>query len=138
MTGCELSFDPDRLQLEVIHAFLSSSYWSPGISLERVRKAFANSLVVGAYTSSGEQVGCARMVTDRARFAYLADVFVHEAYRGRGLGRAMTTALLEHPDIQDLRWILLATRDAHGVYAACGFQPIDDPHRLMQIRRPTT
>ncbi len=136
MSGIQLSFDPERLQFNVIHAFLSASYWSPGISEELVRKAFLNSLAIGAYAPSGEQVGCARLVTDRASFAYLADVFVHEAHRGKGLGRAMTMALLTHPEVQTLRRILLATRDAHGVYAGCGFQPIEDPHLFMQIQYP--
>jgi len=106
MSGIQLSFDLERLQFNVIQAFLSASYWSPGISEELVRKAFLNSLAIGAYAPSGEQAGCARLVTDRTSFGYLADVFVHEAHRGKGLGRAMTMALLTHPEVQILRRIL--------------------------------
>ena len=133
---CTLSFDLDRFQFERVHAWLSSSYWTPGIERPLVERAFAHSLAVGAYAPNGEQVACARLVTDRTSFGYLADVFVQEAFRGRGLGRAMTRALLEHPDTRGLRRIMLATRDAHGVYASCGFQPLEDAAPFMHIRRP--
>jgi ribosomal protein S18 acetylase RimI-like enzyme len=99
-----------------------------------VERAFANSLAVGAFVR-GEQVGCARLVTDRVSFGYLADVMVHPDHRGRGLGHAMTRGLLEHPDARGLRRILLATRDAHGLYADFGFLPLEDPGLFMQLRR---
>lgn len=130
------SFDQERFQWDRLHAFLSSTYWSPGIDRERVVRAFRHSLAVGAFTPEGEQVACARMVTDATSFGYLADVFVHEAHRGGGLGRRMTQLLLDHPDVRGLRRILLATRDAHGVYAACGFNALADPTRFMEIHRP--
>jgi ribosomal protein S18 acetylase RimI-like enzyme len=139
MNGYDLSFDPARFQFDRIHALLSRSYWTPGIGRDLVERAFAHSLAVGAFTGEGpgaEQVGCARLVTDRTSFGYLADVMVHEAHRGRGLGRAMTRALLDHPELRTLRRILLVTRDAHGVYAALGFGPLDEPATFMQIRRP--
>jgi len=136
MSDYRLSFDPATFQMDVVHALLSASYWTPGIARERVERAFAHSFAVGAFAPTGEQVGCARMVTDYTSIGYLADVIVHEAHRGRGLGRAMTRGLIEHPNLRGLRRILLVTRDAHGVYAACGFQPLADPTVFMQIHRP--
>jgi GNAT superfamily N-acetyltransferase len=130
-----ISLDPAELQFDVIHGFLTRCYWSPGISKEVVEKAARNSLTVGAYHSSGKQVGFARMVTDHATFGYLADVFVLEEHRGKGLSVAMTKALLEIPEVKGFRRIMLATRDAHGVYERCGFQRIEDPAPFMQIRR---
>ena len=131
----ELAFDQGRLQMDVIHAFLSTCYWSPGLVRERMEKGIRNSLAVGAYFE-GRQVGFARLVTDLASSGYLADVFVLEPHQGQGLARAMTRALLEHPEVRDLRRVVLVTRDAHGVYAACGFKPLDAPERFMQIHRP--
>lgn len=131
-----ISLDPLELQLEVIHGFLTRSYWSPGIPFGVVEMAVRNSLVVGAYQTSGAQVGFARLVTDHATFGYLADVFVLEEHRGQGLSVAMTMALLDLPEVKGFRRILLATRDAHGVYERCGFQRVEDPSSFMQIRRP--
>jgi len=130
-----ISLDPADLQLEVIHGFLATSYWSPGIPREAVARGVRHSLVVGAYLGAA-QVGFARMVTDHASFGYLADVFVLEPHRGRGLARRMVRALLELPEVQDFRRILLATRDAHGVYRECGFGPVARPELLMEILRP--
>ncbi len=135
MSGFRLSFDPAELRLDVIHGFLAASYWSPGIPRETVARAIANSLCVGAY-AGGAQVGFARVVTDRASFAYLADVFVLEAHRGKGIARAMTRALHDHPELQGLRRWLLATRDAHPLYAGLGWQPLDAPERFMQRHFP--
>ncbi len=131
-----ISLDPSELQVEVIHGFLARSYWSPGIPREVVERAVRHSLTVGAYHRLGAQVGFARMATDHATFAWLADVFVLEEHRGKGLSVAMTKALLDLPEVQGFRNILLATRDAHGVYERCGFRPITEPARFMQIRRP--
>jgi GNAT superfamily N-acetyltransferase len=131
-----ISTDASELQLDVIHGFLTTSYWSPGIPRELVAKAIRHSLTVGAYDSAGGQVGFARLVTDCASFGYLADVFVLEPHRGRGLAQRLVRALLELPDVQGLRRIMLATRDAHGVYRKCGFEPVADPAILMQILRP--
>lgn len=133
--GYRLSHDHADLQLAVIHGFLSTSYWSPGVPLAVVEKAVRHSLVVGAYCTTGEQVGFARMVTDHATFGHLADVFVLEPHRGRGLALAMTRALLDLPEVQGFRNLTLATRDAHGIYERCGFQRITDPTPYMQIRR---
>jgi GNAT superfamily N-acetyltransferase len=131
----ELSFDPQRLNLDTIHGFLTTSYWSPGIPRETVARAIAGSLCVGAYRD-GRQIGFARVVTDRATFAYLADVFVLDEARGQGVGRAMVRALMDHPELQGLRRWFLATLDAHGVYEALGWQPIAHPERLLEITVP--
>lgn len=130
-----ISLDPSELQLEVIHGYLTRSYWSPGVPFEVVERAVRNSLTVGAYHRSGAQVGFARLATDHATFAWLADVFVLEEHRGKGLSVAMTKALLELPEVQGLRRIMLATRDAHGVYERCGFERILDPAPYMLIRQ---
>ena len=131
-----VSLDPAELQLDVIHGYLAASYWSPGIPLELVAKAIRHSLTVGAYGPDGAQVGFARLVTDYASFGYLSDVFVLEGHQGRGLARRMVRALLDAPDARSLRRIMLATRDAHGVYGALGFEPLDKPEMFMQIVRP--
>ena len=131
-----LSFDPERVDLDIVHGFLTTSYWSPGIPREAVARALAGSLCVGAYRADGRQIGIARLVTDRATFAYLADVFVDEAARGLGIGRAMVRALMDHPDTQGLRRWLLATVDAHGVYQALGWVPLAHPERFLEILDP--
>lgn len=111
-----------------IHAWLAATYWTPGIPLERVEHAARHSaLVAGAFTPTGTQVGYARVVSDQSRFAYLCDVVVDEAHRGKGAGRAMVKFILEHPDFATVVTWILATRDAHGVYAPLGFLPITDP-----------
>lgn len=131
----EVSTDARRLDVGAIHAFLSTSYWSPGIPLEVVQRAAANSVCVGAYAAS-EQVGFARMVTDKATFAYLADVYVLEAHRGRGLSKRMLGALLELQELQGLRRMMLATRDAHGLYESFGFTQLSNASRFMERHNP--
>lgn len=130
-----LSLDKSRLDLAVIHAFLSTSTWAAGISRDRVEVSIANSLCVGAYDGH-RQVGFARLVTDFATFGYLCDVFVDEAYRGHGLGRRLSEALLEVPEVQSLRRILLATTTAPWLYEKLGFTPVNQPNYLWQIHRP--
>lgn len=130
-----LSFDAQALDLDTIHTFLTTSYWSLGIPRETVARAIAGSLCVGAYRD-GRQIGFARVVSDRATFAYLADVFVLGEARGQGIGRAMVRALMEHPELHGLRRWFLATLDAHGVYEALGWQPIAHPERLLEITVP--
>ncbi|MGN6124348.1 MAG: GNAT family N-acetyltransferase [Sphingomonas oligoaromativorans] len=130
-----LSFDPRALDLDTIHGFLTTSYWSPSIPRETVARAIAGSLCVGAYRER-RQIGFARVVSDRATFAYLADVFVLDEARGQGIGRAMVRALMEHPELQGLRRWFLATLDAHGVYEALGWQPVAHPERLLEITVP--
>ena len=127
----DLSDDKALLQVERIHGWLASSYWSPGIERWRVEKAIANSHCLGAYRD-GEQVGYARAITDHATFAWIADVWVDAPARGQGLGRRMVQWFLDHPDIRDLRRVALATADAHGVYAALGFHALLRPDRYME------
>jgi GNAT superfamily N-acetyltransferase len=133
--GYRISADPDELDLDVIHTFLTKSYWAEGIDLATVRRAVAGSLSFGLYHHD-EQVGFARVVTDRATFAYLCDVFVLAPHAGKGLGSWLCASLQEHPDLQGLRRWMLATRDAHGVYAGVGFTPLTAPATFMQIHRP--
>ncbi len=133
---CDLSTDHARMQIEVIHAFLSTSYWSPGIRRDVVETAIRNSLVIGAFDSAtGRQVGFARVITDSATFAHLCDVFVLESHRGRGISKRMVRALLADSRLQTLRRWCLATRDAHDVYRPFGFAPVT-PDRWMEKRMP--
>ena len=132
--GYTLHLDPPSLPMDGIHACLATTYWRAGVGREAVDRAFRNSLCVVVRDPSGGLAAFARMVTDRATFGWLSDVFVVETHRG--LARAMTRALLEHADLRDCRRILLATRDAHGVYAVCGFEPLPDPAMFMQRLRP--
>jgi GNAT superfamily N-acetyltransferase len=127
---------PDRMNLEVIHHFLShSSYWAKGISRETVEKSLKYSLCFGLFHDD-KQIGFARAVTDRTTFAYLADVFVIEPYRGQGLGKWLVACILEHPDLQGLRRLLLATQDGHGLYQQYGFAALAKPERFMEIHYP--
>jgi GNAT superfamily N-acetyltransferase len=124
----------ERVDFGRVHGWLSSTYWSPGVAREKVERAAHNSsLVVGAY-ADGEQVGYLRVVSDKATFAWICDVYVDEAHRGKGIARAMVSYALNHPDHQGLRRWLLATADAHGIYAECGFKPLDNPERWMFLR----
>ncbi len=133
--GYDISTDPARLDFKAIHAYLTRSYWSPGISRALVERAAANSLCFGLYRA-GEQVGYARVVSDRTTFAYLCDVYVLESHRGQGLSKWLMQTIQAHPDLQDLRRFMLATRDAHGLYAAFQFTPLAHPERLMEIVVP--
>jgi len=123
------------MDLDAIHAYLTRSYWSEGISKELVSRAMAGSLCFGLF-DGGRQVGFARVVTDRATYAYLCDVYVLEEYQGRGLGTWMMRELMTHPDLQGLRRWALATRDAHGLYEKVGFAAPANPAGLMEIARP--
>ena len=127
---------PSESDLDVIHGFLTETYWSPGVAREVVARAAANSICAIARDGAGALVGFARVVTDRASFAWLADVLVLEAHRGNGLGRDLVRTLQEHPELRGLRRWLLGTRDAHGVYAALGFTPLGAPERYMEIHNP--
>ena len=111
-----------------VTAWLAASYWSPGIAGDTVERGARHSaVVIGAFTPDGAQVGYARVVSDCTRFAYLADVIVDEAHRGRGIARAMMRYALDHPELATVRTWTLATNDAHGVYAPLGFRPIAEP-----------
>jgi GNAT superfamily N-acetyltransferase len=133
----EISTDPARLDIGAMHAYLTRSYWSPGIPFATVERAARHSLCFGLYErSSGNQVGLSRVVTDYATFAYLCDVYVLEEHRGRGLGKFMMSAVMAHPALTGARRTMLGTRDAHGLYAQYGFRAPPDDGVLMQILRP--
>lgn len=119
------SMDPERMDLDVVVSLLRGTYWSPRIKREVVARGIAGSIVIGAFEAgSGRQVGFARVVTDRATFAWLCDVIVDESHRGRGISKGMVERLIAHPDLQTLRRWVLATRDAHGLYQRYGFTPV--------------
>ena len=128
----EISTDPTRIDLDLVHAFLSSSYWAQGRTREVVERSITNSIAFGAYTA-GRQVAFARVITDRSVFAYLADVFVVPEFRGHGISKALLRAILAHPDVASLPLILLRTLDAHGLYAQFGFEPVPRPGELMAL-----
>jgi pyridoxal 5'-phosphate synthase glutaminase subunit Pdx2 len=130
----EISTDPARLDLDVIHGYLVQSYWAEGIPRETVARSLRGSLCFGLY-HAGAQVGFARVITDRATFAYLADVFVLPAHRGHGLGKRLMATIQSHPELQGLRRWLLGTRDAHGLYRQFGFETPADPSLWMEIHR---
>jgi GNAT superfamily N-acetyltransferase len=130
-----VSTDPARLDAQAIHAYLEQSYWAAGIPLDVVERAIRGSLCIGLY-DDGQQVGFARAVTDRATFAYLADVYVLEPHRGQGLAAWMVGTLLAHPELQGLRRLSLVTKDAHGLYARFGFTPLQSLNAYMEIARP--
>jgi GNAT superfamily N-acetyltransferase len=127
-----VSADPARLQLDVIHGFLAQSYWARDIPREVVERSIAGSMAVGVFHGT-TQVGFGRVITDRATFAYVADVFVLEAHRGRGLARWMMEFILTTPELQGLRRWLLVTRDAHALYQSVGFSPVSRPEGFMEI-----
>jgi GNAT superfamily N-acetyltransferase len=134
--GYEISTDPGRIDVGLVFRFLSEeSYWSQGVSLDVVDKAVANSLCFGVYHDGG-QVGFARVVTDKATFALLADVFVLTPHRGKGLSKWLMHEVMSHPDLQGLRRHLLLTSDAHALYARFGFTEIGNAWRFMEILRP--
>ncbi|HWZ95246.1 MAG TPA: GNAT family N-acetyltransferase [Opitutaceae bacterium] len=129
--GYLVSDDPARLDVDAIHAFLTTSYWAEGIPRERVERSLKNSLCFGAY-SGAKQVGLARVISDFATFAWLADVYVLDAHRGHGLSKALMRAVVSHPRLQGLRRFQLVTRDAHNLYAQFGFIPLAHPGRHME------
>lgn len=132
----DLSDDPARIDLDRLHGWLASSYWTPGIAREQVERQNAGSHCLGAYHPERGQVGFARLISDRASFAWLADVWVDETVRGQGIGRRMVQWFLDHPDYATVRRFALNTADAHGVYAEVGFKPLKRPDWLMERLSP--
>ena len=131
-----VSTDPSRLDLDAIHNFLTNCYWAKGEPREVVARSIEHALCFGVYDGSGAQVGFARVISDFATIAYLGDVFVLEAHRGRGLSKAMMECVTGHPVLQNLRrWILL-TRDAHPLYSQFGFTPVKTPESYMERHQP--
>lgn len=136
MPGFDIDTDRNRLDRGLIHRFLSEeSYWARGMPRDVLERALEQSLCFGAYRGEA-QVGFARVITDRATFAYLADVFVLESQRGQGCAQRLMDAVLAHPDLQGLRRLALATRDAHTLYAKYGFTALARPETFMERYRP--
>jgi GNAT superfamily N-acetyltransferase len=130
-----ISTDPARLDMDAIVDFLTRAYWAKGRPRERTERAIANSLVFGLYDSD-KQIGLARVVTDYSVFAYLCDVFIHEAYRAHGLGKWLMETVHSHPDLQGLRRWTLATRDAHDLYRQFGWEALANPTSWMEMFHP--
>ncbi|MFZ0198852.1 MAG: GNAT family N-acetyltransferase [Candidatus Sulfotelmatobacter sp.] len=131
-----ISTSRERLNLNMVHGFLTNCYWAKGITREIVARSIEHSLCFGIYDRSSVQVGFARVVSDFATVAYLGDVFVLESHRGRGLSKWLMECIAQYPALQNLRrWILL-TRDAHGLYSQFGFTPVKAPERYMELHRP--
>ena len=135
--GYTISDDPKRIDLAYVHRYLSEeSYWAQGIPLEVVKRAVENSLCFAVLDAKGRQIGFARVVTDRATFGYLADVFIDAGERGKGLSKRLMRVVLDHPELQGLRRMLLATRDAHTLYQQFGFTAPAKPQNLMERHNP--
>jgi GNAT superfamily N-acetyltransferase len=134
--GYEISTDRDRIDVELVFHYLSEeSYWATGIPRDVVERSIDNSLCFGVY--HGEAlVGFARIVTDRATFALVADVFILESHRGKGLSKWLMREVMDHHDLQGLRRLLLLTSDAHSLYAQFGFTELGNPQRFMEVVRP--
>ena len=130
-----ITTDKARLDIDAICDFLTRAYWAKGRPRERMQRALENSLVFGLYDGS-RQIGLARVVSDYAIFAYLCDVFIHEDYRAKGLGKWLVETVMAHPDLQGLRRWTLATSDAHDLYRKYGWKPLTDPQSWMEILRP--
>lgn len=135
--GYVITDDADRFDLARAHRWIATeSYWAEGIPLATFEKAIRHSLTFAAYAGDGEMAAFGRVVTDRATFGWLCDVFVDEAHRGRGLGKALVEYFKAHPDLQGFRRMHLATKDAHSLYAQYGFVPLTAADRWMEIRDP--
>lgn len=130
-----ISTEKEKLDINLIHSFLTHSYWAEGISKEIIKRSIEGSLCFGVFEND-KQIGFARMITDKATFAYLADVFIIEGYRGLGLSKWLMEVIMSHPDLQGLRRIMLATRDAHSLYEKFRFTPLTNVDRWMQIHDP--
>jgi GNAT superfamily N-acetyltransferase len=127
-----ITTDPARLDVEAIYHYLSASYWAKNRSRESVERSLKNSFCFGLY-DAGKQIGLARVISDFATFAYLCDVYVLDAYQGKGLGTWLLRSVMSHPDLQNLRRWILATRDAHRLYRKSGFTELQTPERWMEI-----
>jgi ribosomal protein S18 acetylase RimI-like enzyme len=132
-----ISDDIKKMNFARLTEMLKDAYWSKGIGIEEVKQGAVNSsLVVGVFTSDGLQIGYARVISDKTRFAYILDVYVDEAFRRQGIGQAMVDFILHHPTLEDVyQWVLI-TRDAHGLYSEFGFKPLEFPERWMEMRNP--
>ena len=127
-----ISTNASRIDIDAVHAYLVRSYWAEGIPRETVERAIAGSLCFGVFAGQ-RQIGFARIVSDFATYAYLADVYILEEFQGQGLGKWLMLCVKGHPDLQGLRRWGLSTRDAHGLYSQYGFRPHSFPGRMMEI-----
>lgn len=132
-----ISTDKSRLDIEVIHRFLDTSYWAAGRSPETIRRSIEHSLPFGVYKGD-QQVGFARVITDYATFAWIADVFILDEYQGQGLGKWLMEVIIAHPELQGFRRWVLATKDAHEMYRRFGFDELKKPERWMERHDPNT
>ena len=131
-----ISTSRERLNLDVVHRFLTNCYWAKGVPRDVVVRSIEHALCFGIYDGEGMQVGFARVISDFATIAYVGDVFVLETHRGRGLGKWLMQCITEHPALRNLRRWILTTRDAHGLYSQFGFTPVKAPERFMELHRP--
>jgi Acetyltransferase (GNAT) family. len=133
----KISDDIKIFDFKKVTRMLQAAFWSEGIGINEVRQGAANSaLLVGTFTNDGDQIGYARAISDKTRFAYILDVYVDEQYRKQGIGQGMVKFILNHPSLKDVYQWLLITRDAHGVYGKVGFKQLENPDKWMEIRLP--
>ncbi|OUS28189.1 GNAT family N-acetyltransferase ['Osedax' symbiont bacterium Rs2_46_30_T18] len=135
MKGYSISSDQSKMDLNAIHTYLSKSYWAEGVPRETLAKALQNSLCFGVFCAD-QQIGFARLITDKATFAYLADVYILEQHRGKGLSKWLMQEIIRHPQNQGLRRIVLATKDAHSLYAQYDFKALTHPDKFMELWKP--
>ena len=128
----ELTTDRSKMQIEVIHNFLRKSYWASKRSEDLIRRSIEHSLPFGIFVGQ-RQIAFARAITDYATFAWIADVFIDDDFRGKGLGKWLIDSMLRHPELQAMRRWVLATKDAHSLYAMFGFTLLNKPERWMEI-----
>lgn len=130
-----ITTDASRVDIPYVHSFLSNSYWAAGIPVETVQRSVNGSMCFSVFKNE-QQIGFARMITDKATFGYLADVFIDENYRGQGLSKWLVEVIMNHPDLQGFRRLMLATRDAHELYRKFGFSALTNTDRWMAIHYP--
>lgn len=133
--GYTITTDKSKIDVNYVHQFLTRSYWAAEISIDIVQQSIAGSICFSVFHQD-RQIGFARVITDEATFAYLADVFIDESHRGKGLSKWLMQVIMSYPTFQNFRRFLLATRDAHGLYKQFGFEPMNNPERWMQIHKP--
>ncbi len=136
IVGYKISSQIQDMDLSIIHGYLSRSYWAKNIPIKTMETAINHSLCFGVFTHEGDQVAFARMITDTATFAYLADVFVLEEHRGKGISKWLMKEIIEHPNLQGIRRMALATSDAHGLYQQFGFKALSSPASFMELHQP--
>lgn len=136
MQGYRISTDKREFDFDVIYQFISNSYWATGMPKAVLKKAIQNSLCFGVFTEEGDQAGFGRVITDSATFAYLSDVFILEAHRGKGLSKWLVSEIIKQPELQGLRRFVLVTQDAHSLYEQFGFRSLAKPERYMEVWDP--